>query len=103
MDYLNKLKGFKTYNLGICVGFSVLEMVHAFGKALGVAIPYQILPRRDGDLSAFWVDANLARQELGWEVSPSIDGIMCNIETGRRTIHRGTAVKTKQVIHFEIY
>ena len=76
MDHLEKIGGFKAYNLGAGVGYSVLAMVQAFEKASGVAIPYQILPRRDGDLPAFWADANLARQELGWEVRRGIDEMM---------------------------
>lgn len=76
MDHLDKVDGFKAYNLGAGVGYSVLAMVQAFEKASGVNIPYQILPRRDGDLPAFWADANLARQELGWEVRRGIDDMM---------------------------
>ncbi|QUY49833.1 UDP-glucose 4-epimerase GalE [Serratia plymuthica] len=76
MDHLDKIDGFKAYNLGAGVGYSVLAMVQAFEKASGVNIPYQILPRRDGDLPAFWADANLARQELGWEVRRGIDDMM---------------------------
>lgn len=76
MDHLKKVDGFKAYNLGAGIGHSVLAMVKAFEKASGVKIPYQILPRRDGDLPAFWADANLARQELGWEVSRGIDDMM---------------------------
>ncbi|MDW5501039.1 UDP-glucose 4-epimerase GalE [Pseudomonas lundensis] len=76
MDHLNKIEGFKAYNLGAGVGHSVLAMVKAFEKASGVKIPYQILPRRDGDLPAFWADANLAREELGWEVRRGIDEMM---------------------------
>jgi len=51
-------------------------MVQGFERASGVKIPYQILPRRDGDLPAFWADANLARKELGWEVRRGIDEMM---------------------------
>lgn len=76
MDHLRKISGFKAYNLGAGVGYSVLEMVHAFEKASGVTIPYQILPRRAGDLPAFWADAKLAKKELGWEVSRGIDTMM---------------------------
>lgn len=76
MEHLEKIGGFKAYNLGAGVGYSVLAMVRAFEKASGVAIPYQVLPRRDGDLPAFWADANLARQELGWEVRRGIDEMM---------------------------
>lgn len=68
MDHLPQIAGFKAYNLGSGVGYSVLEMVKAFEKASGVTISYQILPRRAGDLPAFWADAGLAKQELGWQV-----------------------------------
>lgn len=76
MDHLEKVAGFKAYNLGTGVGFSVLEMIKAFEKASGVKIPYQILPRRNGDLPAFWADAELAREELGCKVSWGIDAMM---------------------------
>lgn len=76
MDHLTQIAGFKAYNLGSGVGHSVLEMVHAFEKAAGVAVPYQILPRRAGDLPAFWADVSLAKRELGWEVQRGLDAMM---------------------------
>ncbi|WP_269933997.1 UDP-glucose 4-epimerase GalE [Serratia liquefaciens] len=89
MDHLEKIGGFKAYNLGAGVGYSVLAMVQAFEKASGVAIPYQILPRRDGDLPAFWADANLARQELGWEVRRGIDEMMRDTWNWQKNNPRG--------------
>lgn len=76
MDHVEKINGFRAYNLGAGVGYSVLDMVHAFEKASGVTIPYQVLPRRAGDLPAFWADASLAKKELGWEVLRGIDAMM---------------------------
>ncbi|MBP1131467.1 UDP-glucose 4-epimerase [Serratia sp. PL17] len=76
MDHLPQIAGFKAYNLGSGVGYSVLEMVKAFEKASGVTISYQILPRRAGDLPAFWADAGLAKQELGWQVQRGLDVMM---------------------------
>lgn len=76
MDHLKQVAGFKAYNLGSGVGYSVLEMVQAFEKASGVTISYQILPRRAGDLPAFWADAELAKQELGWQVQRGLDVMM---------------------------
>lgn len=76
MDHLKQIAGSKAYNLGSGVGHSVLEMVHAFEKAAGVAVPYQILPRRAGDLPAFWADVSLAKRELGWEVQRGLDAMM---------------------------
>lgn len=79
MGHLKKIEGFKAYNLGAGVGHSVLAMVQAFEKASSVKIPYQILPRRDGDLPAFWADADLAYRELGWKVRRGIDEMMRDI------------------------
>lgn len=76
MDHLANNDGFKAYNLGAGVGYSVLEMIRAFEKVSGIIIPYQILPRRDGDLPAFWADARMAKQELGWEAQRGIVAMM---------------------------
>ncbi|EXU75223.1 UDP-glucose 4-epimerase GalE [Erwinia mallotivora] len=76
LDHLPAITGYKAYNLGAGEGYSVLEMVKAFEKASGRAVAYQISPRRDGDLAAFWADASLADKELDWRVSRGIDEMM---------------------------
>ena len=76
LDHLSKVEGYKAYNLGAGKGYSVLEMINAFEKAAGKAIPFEIKPRRDGDLPAFWADASLADKELNWRVSRGIDEMM---------------------------
>ncbi|WP_394550490.1 UDP-glucose 4-epimerase GalE [Pantoea sp. SGAir0183] len=76
LDHLDKIEGYKAYNLGGGKGFSVLEMIKAFEKASGKPIPYEIKPRRDGDLPAFWADASLANRELDWRVTRGIDAMM---------------------------
>ncbi|MBM7343778.1 UDP-glucose 4-epimerase GalE [Pantoea coffeiphila] len=76
LDHLPAISGYKAYNLGAGKGYSVLEMVKAFEKASGRPIPYQVSPRRDGDLAAFWADASLADSELDWRVSRGIDEMM---------------------------
>lgn len=76
LDHLPAIAGYKAYNLGAGQGYSVLEMVKAFEKASGRPVPYQVSPRRDGDLAAFWADASLADSELDWRVSRGIDEMM---------------------------
>jgi len=76
LDHLAKVEGYKAYNLGGGVGFSVLEMIKAFEKASGKPIPFEFKPRRDGDLPAFWADATLANNELDWRVTRGIDAMM---------------------------
>lgn len=58
--------GLAIYNLGTGCGYSVLEVVHAFEKANGVKLPYQIEPRRAGDIASCYSDPSKAQRELGW-------------------------------------
>lgn len=58
--------GVCVYNLGTGTGYSVLDMLHAFEKACGKELPYQIKPRRPGDIATCYADATKAREELGW-------------------------------------
>lgn len=76
LDHLDQLQGYKAYNLGAGKGYSVMEMVKAFEKASGKPVPFDIKPRRDGDLAAFWADATLADKELNWRVTRGIDEMM---------------------------
>ena len=62
-----------TVNLGTGKGTSVLEMVKAFEKASGRAIPIKIAPRRPGDVAACWADPSLAEALLGWKAHRGID------------------------------
>lgn len=64
--------GVLTYNLGTGVGYSVLDIVKNFEKASGVTIPYEIKPRRPGDIATCYADASLAKEELGWEAARGI-------------------------------
>ncbi|MBR5931825.1 MAG: UDP-glucose 4-epimerase GalE [Lachnospiraceae bacterium] len=58
--------GCKTYNLGTGIGYSVLDIIEAFGKACGKEIPYVIAGRREGDVDILYADPSLAKEELGW-------------------------------------
>ena len=57
----------RIYNLGTGKGYSVLDIVKAFEQASGKKIPYEIKPRRAGDIAVCYADPSRARQELGWE------------------------------------
>jgi len=72
---LNKLRdqpGAVVYNLGTGRGYSVLEMVAAFAEASGRPIPYEIAPRRAGDIATCYADPAKARDELGWQAQYGI-------------------------------
>lgn len=60
-------------NLGTGIGYSVLDVVKAFEKASGVPIPYEIRPRRAGDIDECYADASLALKELGWKAERGIE------------------------------
>lgn len=63
----------RAWNLGGGRGTSVLEMIAAFEAASGQPIPYEVAPRRAGDLAAFWADATRAETELGWRAERTIE------------------------------
>ncbi|WP_317930386.1 UDP-glucose 4-epimerase GalE [Halioxenophilus sp. WMMB6] len=79
---LNKLfaasAGWQVYNLGAGRGLSVLEMVAAYEQACGKPIPYQVLPRRAGDLAEFYADASKAKLELEWEVELGLEAMVAD-------------------------
>lgn len=64
--------GLCIYNLGTGHGYSVLDIVKNFEEANGVTIPYEILPRRAGDIAVNYADASKACQEMGWKAELSI-------------------------------
>ena len=61
------------YNLGTGKGYSVLDVVKAYEKACGKTIPYEIKPRRAGDIATCYSDATKAKNELGWEAQYGIE------------------------------
>ena len=60
-------------NLGTGTGSSVLEIVKAFEKASGNAIPYDIKPRRPGDLDAYYAATVYASELLGWKATRTLE------------------------------
>ena len=65
--------GVHVYNLGTGVGYSVLDMIRAFEKACGKKLPYEIGPRRAGDIAACYADCSKAEKELGWKAEYGIE------------------------------
>lgn len=76
LNYLSRSAGLLTVNLGTGRGYSVLEMIKAFEKASGRAVPYAIVARRPGDVAACYADPSLAEKLLGWRASRGIND-MC--------------------------
>ena len=66
----------RIYNLGTGHGYSVLQVLHAFEKACGKTLPYEIKPRRAGDIPECYADCTKAYEELGWKAQKTLDD-MC--------------------------
>lgn len=65
-------KGVMTYNLGTGIGYSVLDVIHAFEEASGIKIPYVITERRPGDIAECYADPSKAFKELGWKAEKTL-------------------------------
>lgn len=77
LDHLATMDdGARAFNLGTGSATSVFELVHAFERACGKELPYEVGPRRAGDLPTSYADPARAREELGWRAQKSIDD-MC--------------------------
>lgn len=68
--------GVHVWNLGTGKGYSVLDVVKAFEAATGKKVPYQIKPRRAGDIATCYASADKAKRDLGWEAQYDIED-MC--------------------------
>ncbi|WP_166418811.1 UDP-glucose 4-epimerase GalE [Cochlodiniinecator piscidefendens] len=65
-----------TVNLGTGIGYSVKEMIAAYSKASGKAIPFDIAPRRAGDVASYFADTSQAYDLLGFKTKKTLDD-MC--------------------------
>lgn len=73
VEKIDELKGVEIINLATGNGYSVLDVVHAFEKACGKKIPYQIEERRAGDIDKCFADPSYAKKAIGWKAENGID------------------------------
>ena len=76
IKYAASHTGSVAINLGTGIGYSVLDVVAAFSRAVGKDIPYVIDPRRPGDIAECYADPAKAKELLGWEAVHTLDD-MC--------------------------
>ena len=76
VDKLMTKPGLFIVNLGTGVGYSVLDMIKAFSKALGKDIPYVITPRRPGDIAMCYADPSYAESLIGFKAKRTLED-MC--------------------------
>ena len=72
VEYAANHKGTEIINLGTGTPYSVLEIVHAFEEANDIKVPYEIGPRRAGDLPAVVANVDKAKEVLGWTAKRSL-------------------------------
>lgn len=73
---MDKVSEVAVFNLGTGIGYSVLEIVHAFEKACGKRLPYVIDGRREGDIAVCYSDPARAKELLGWSAEKDLED-MC--------------------------
>lgn len=76
LEYSANHKGTEIFNLGTGTGYSVLDIVNAFIKVNNIDIPYDIKPRRPGDIAECYADASKAENVLGWKAEKNLED-MC--------------------------
>lgn len=67
-----ELSPFSIFNLGTGTGYSVLEVIKSFEAATGLTVPYEVAPRRAGDVAVCYADASKAERELGWRTKHTL-------------------------------
>ena len=72
VKYTAENKGCEVFNLGTGTGYSVLDMVNTFREVNQVALPYQIVARRPGDIATCYADPAKSAQKLGWKAEKTL-------------------------------
>lgn len=72
VQYVAGHSGCEVFNLGTGIGYSVLDMVHAFQEANGLTLNYRIVGRRPGDLPTCYADPAKSAQVLGWKAQKNL-------------------------------
>ena len=71
----NKLNKFEILNIGGGKSTTVLELIKSFEEISGITIKFKYLPRRKGDLAAFWADSSKAFETMSWKPGRNIKNI----------------------------
>ena len=72
VEYVTGHSGCEVFNLGTGTGYSVLDMVHTFREVNNVALPYEIAPRRPGDIATCYADPAKSAAILGWRAEKTL-------------------------------
>jgi UDP-glucose 4-epimerase len=79
LDALDRIKhctGIHVWNLGTGQGYSVFDIVRAFEAASGRPIPYELAPRRQGDIAICYANPTKAMEEINWRAKLDLAAMM---------------------------
>ncbi|MCR4663895.1 MAG: UDP-glucose 4-epimerase GalE [Paludibacteraceae bacterium] len=76
LQVVERRQGLAIYNIGTGHGYSVLDVVNTFMRVNNIIIPYDIKPRRAGDIATCYCNPKKAERELGWKARYGLDD-MC--------------------------
>jgi UDP-glucose 4-epimerase len=76
----------EVFNLGTGTGISVFEMITAFEQATGISIPYNIAPRRAGDIEQVWADSTYANTQLQWHARTPLQEVLLSAWNWEKSI-----------------
>lgn len=95
LRYAEKHNGIEFFNLGRGEGYSVLDVIHAFSKACGKEIAYQVVERRSGDLAEYYADVSKAKEILGWKAERPLDEMCADAWNWQKNNPRGYSDEEK--------
>jgi UDP-glucose 4-epimerase len=95
INYLDKVTGIKTLNLGTGKGCSVLNLIKTFERICHRNIPYKVVNRRPGDSAISYANPLLAKSTLGWEAKLGLDQ-MCE-DAWRWYQHQNSSLSIKPI------
>ena len=76
LDNMASKKGVSIYNLGTGNGYSVFQVINAFETVSDRHIPYQVSPRRPGDIASCYASPEKAFNELNWRAKRNIEDMV---------------------------
>jgi UDP-glucose 4-epimerase len=76
LNALENIKGCEPINLGTGNGTSVLDIIKSFERISERKVPYQISPRRAGDIATVFANAEKAQHILGWKTEKDLNAMI---------------------------
>lgn len=71
-------QGCRAWNIGTGNGISVLQVKNTFEQVNGVAVPFEFVPRREGDVATCFANNSRAVQELGWTAQYGLEDMLAD-------------------------